>query len=159
MFWVSAMWKTDIPSPMSKGRVFIVHLPDRDIELKKRGKLFCGSLGRSRYHFEDCAGSWVVLFKAEINRAKEAHDFIRNSGYPSMDILIHLIEHGNILELPSILWADIKRAYDIYGLPVENVRGKLAKKKAGRQSFEPALQWSEREQVLFFVVKHINHTH
>lgn len=76
-----------------------------------------------------------------------------------MDILIHLIEHGNILELPSILWADIKRAYDIYGLPVENVRGKLAKKKAGRQSFEPALQWSEREQVLFFVVKHINHTH
>jgi len=141
------------------GESFIVHLPDRDIEFKKRGKLFVAL-------WEEVVGILTTVqeaesfySKAEVKRAKEAHALIRNSGYPSMNELIRLIEDGNILELPSISRADIKRAYDIYGLPVEYVRGKMTKKTAGRQRIEPALQGSEKDQVLYSDVMHIDETH
>ena len=75
-----------------------------------------------------------------------------------MDELIHLVEDGNILEMPAISRADIKRAYEIYGLPVEYVRGKLTKKKITRQRYEPLLQGSEKDLTLYSDVMHIDDT-
>ena len=141
------------------GESFIVHLPDRNIEFKRRGKLYVALWEEAANILTTVQEAESFYSKAEVKRAKEAHDFIKSSGYPSMDELIHLVEDGNILEMPGISRADIKRAYDIYGLPVEYVRGKLTKKRAGRQRFEPALQGSEKDQVLYSDVMHIDDTH
>lgn len=128
---------------------FIVHLRDHDIEFKRRGKLYIAK-------WEEIAGIMATVqetealySKAEIKRAKEAYDLLKNTGYPSVEELIHLIEDGNILELPHLSRADIKRAYDLYGMPVEYVRGKMTKKRAERIRFEPALQDNEKDQVLW----------
>ena len=67
----------------------------------------------------------AMYTKSEIERAKTAHELIKNSGYPSMGELIKIVEDGNILNLPGITRADIKQTYDVYGAPAEYVRGKL----------------------------------
>ena len=45
----------------------------------------------------------AMYTKSEIERAKTAHELIKNSGYPSMGELIEIIEDGNILNLPELL--------------------------------------------------------
>ena len=131
------------------GESFIVHLPDRDIEFKRRGKLYVALWEEITAVMTTVQEAEGVYTKAEVKRAKEAYDLLKNTGYPSVEELIHLIEDGNILELPHISRADIKRAYDLYGMPVEYVRGKMTKKRATRVRFEPALQENEKDQVLW----------
>ena len=71
---------------------FIVHLPDREIEYKQRGKLYMAL-------WEEIAAVMITVqeaeamhSKAEAKRAKEAFDLLKNSRYPSIEELIHLIK-------------------------------------------------------------------
>jgi hypothetical protein len=66
---------------------------------------------------------------ADVKRAEEAHELLKNAGYPSAGELIHLLGDGNILDMPALTRADIVRAYDIFGQPAEYIRGKLTKKR------------------------------
>jgi hypothetical protein len=73
-----------------------------------------------------------VYTKAEEERAKRAYELVRNSGYPSYQEVIHLVEDGNIAQLPELTAEDVCRAYDLYGNPPEYTHGKMVKKKASR---------------------------
>ena len=66
--------------------------------------------------------------KKGVKRALEAKEFIKNAGCPSLKEAVHLAQDGNIIGLPQTA-ADISRYYDIYGPPVEAIRGMTTNKK------------------------------
>jgi hypothetical protein len=78
--------------------------------------------------------------KAEVARAKVAYELLKNMGYPSLEEFIHLMEDGNIHELPGISRADICRAFEIYGLPVEYVRGKMTRQTVSHAKIQEELK-------------------
>jgi hypothetical protein len=80
-----------------------------------------------------------VYTKDEVNRAKIAHQFLKNSGYPSIGEAVHLLTDGNVRGAPMLMRADLERAYRIYGQHPEYVRGKLTKKTVGRIQVDPTL--------------------
>jgi hypothetical protein len=66
-----------------------------------------------------------------------------------MEEFIHLVEDGNIHELPGISRADIRRAFEIYGLPVEYVRGKMTRQTVSRTKIQEELKAESKDQVLY----------
>ena len=66
--------------------------------------------------------------KEEVSRAKLAYEFVRNSGYPSLGEVVHLITDGNIRNIPKLIPVDVERAYKIYGSHPEYLRGQMVKK-------------------------------
>lgn len=56
-------------------------------------------------------------------KAKLAHGFIRNSVYPSLGELVHILTDGNVHNILEIRPADVERAYKIYEPHPEYVRG------------------------------------
>ena len=100
---------------------FIVHLEDQDIEFKRRGKLFLAKWEQVASILATVKEAEAMYTKAEIEPAEKAHELIKNSGYPTVNELIKIVEDGNVLNVPGINCADIKRAYDVYGMPAEYV--------------------------------------
>ncbi len=60
--------------------------------------------------------------------ARLAYEFVRNAGYPSVGEAIHLLTDDNVRNLPKILPVDVERAYRIYGVHPEYVKGQLVKR-------------------------------
>ena len=54
---------------------------------------------------------------------KRAYELASSSGYLSESKLINIVEDGNIVGVPGITRADIKRLYELYGEPVAYVCG------------------------------------
>jgi hypothetical protein len=94
--------------------------------------------------------------KAEEERARQAHELLKISGYPSLQEAIHLIQDGNIFHLPMLTAVDIKRAYDMFGEPVGAVRGKMTQKKVSRVVYDNDLIMDEKKQSLFSDIMHID---
>ncbi len=130
---------------------FTVHLPDRDIEFVRKGKMYVADWEDVRSVF-----ATTVYTKAEELRAKRAYELLRTSGYPSMTEAMHLAEDGNISGMPALTREDIRRAYEIYGSPPEFERGKMTKKKVSRAIIDEELMLDERKQVLYSDVMHID---
>jgi hypothetical protein len=103
---------------------FVVHLVDRDIVFHHRGKLYVAKWEDVSAIYSTARELESLYTKAKVARAKVACEVLKNVRYPLLEEFIHLVEDGNIHELPGILRADIRRAFEIYGLPVEYVRGK-----------------------------------
>ena len=93
--------------------------------------------------------------KAQETKAKQAYELLRTSGFPSIAEAIHLLQDGNIMNLPNITVEDLHRAYDIYGTPPEFVRGKMTKRKVSRAVIDTELIMEEKAQVLYSDVMHI----
>ena len=49
-----------------------------------------------------------VYTKAEVARAKQAYELVKNSRYPSVTELISLVENGKVLNIPGTKHADIR---------------------------------------------------
>jgi hypothetical protein len=98
----------------------------------------------------------IKYTKSEENRAKLAYEFLKKSGYPSMEEAIHLIEDGNIFGMPSLTRDNVKRAYEIYGHAPEYVRGKMTKQVVSRVSIDGSLVLDEKRQKLYRDVMHID---
>jgi hypothetical protein len=79
-----------------------------------------------------------IYTRSEIKKAKEAYEFHKCSGYPLPDEAIHLFQDGNIFGLSDLTREDLIRAYDIYGMPVAYVRGKLTKKAISCAVIDPS---------------------
>jgi len=60
-----------------------------------------------------------VYTKEEVHRAKQAYELVKNSGYPSPNEMLHLLQDGNIRGLPTLGSAVLERAYRIYGVHPE----------------------------------------
>ena len=58
------------------------------------------------------------------------------------------MEDGNIVGVPGITRADIKRLYELYGEPVAYVRGKMTKKKVTHVQFSEELKSVDKDQVV-----------
>jgi hypothetical protein len=54
-----------------------------------------------------------LYMKEEVRRAKLTHEFIRSSGYPSPEEVVHLLIDGNVRGIPKLLVEDVRRAYAI----------------------------------------------
>ncbi len=152
------------PITYVRGVSFTVHLEHRDIEFRRREKLYIAVFDDQDEEEDALVNATVqeteaLYSKAELVRAKVAHAMMKNTGYPSMEELIRLIEDGNIMEMPGISRADVKRAYEVYGMPPEYVRGKLTKRKVSRVRFDETLKADDKDQVLFTDVMAIDTKH
>jgi hypothetical protein len=96
-------------------RAFIVHMEDRDLVFNRREKFYVADWGTERTVAATVQENEQLYMKEEVRRAKLAHEFVRNSGYPSLGEAVHLLTDGNVRNVPVLLPADEKRAYKIYG--------------------------------------------
>ena len=81
---------------------------------------------------------------------------IRNVGFPLYQEAVHLVEDGKIAHMPVLSAADVHRAYDLYGVHPEYVRGKMVKKRASRAVIDDNLILDEKKQTLYTDVMHID---
>jgi hypothetical protein len=122
---------------------FVFHLRDRDIEFKRQGKLYVAD-------WSDCKVLNTVkenvrcYTKDEVKRAMEAKEFIKNSGYPSLDEARHLILDGNIQNTPNLVGIDFERSLQVYGLYPEYVKGKLTRKVVPRAKVDTMLRSQDK---------------
>jgi hypothetical protein len=82
--------------------------------------------------------------------------FVKMSGYPSIQEAIHLIQDGNIANLPMLTAKDVKRAFDLYGKLVGSVSRKMTKKKISREVYDDELIMDEKKQVLYSDIMRLN---
>jgi hypothetical protein len=130
---------------------FIIHLPEQDLDFQRKGKLYVADVTKQKPVYLT-----QVYTKAEEERAKRAYELVRNSGYPSYQEAIHLVEDGNIAQLPGLTAEDVRRAYDLYGNPPEYGRGKIVKRKASQVVVDNDLIMDQKKQTLYSDVMHID---
>ena len=97
-----------------------------------------------------------IYTRTEICPAKEAYEFLKCSGYPSPDEAINLFQDGNIFGLPDLNHEDLIRVYDIYGVPVAYVRGKMTHQAISRGVIDPGAIMREKTQTLYTDIMHID---
>ena len=95
--------------------------------------------------------------KDKVSRAKLAHEFIRNSGYPSIGETVHLLTDGNVRNIPKLIPMDIERAYKIYGTHHEYLRGQMVKKTVSRIPVDRTLCYMDKNLKLYKDVMHLDH--
>ncbi len=132
--------------------MFIVHLPDSDGRFECKEKMYIADWSKSISAYVTTG----VYMKAEELRAKRAYELLCMSGYPSMAEVIHLVEDGNITNMPMLTQEDVQRAYEIYRSPPEFARGKMTKKKISRAIVDKSLMLDEKKQVIYSDVMHID---
>jgi hypothetical protein len=91
-----------------------------------------------------------------VKRAKEAYEFMKNSGYPSVGEAVHILTDGNVRGVPMLMREDLEHAYKIYGLHPEYIRGKLMKKTVGRIQVDPTLRSVSKTLKLYVDVMHVD---
>jgi hypothetical protein len=141
-----------------RGATFTVHVPeDEDIVFSRRNKLYvadwCVDQGVANSTVQENERMYT---KVDVHRAKLAYDFLKCSGYPSADEAMHLITDGNVHGMPMLLKGDSERAYEIYGMHPEYVRGQMTKRKVGRQKVDTSLMCVTKSQSLYTDVMHID---
>ena len=82
---------------------FIIHLPQGDIEFHRKDGMYIADWDQYRNIF-----STSVCTKAEETRAKQAYEFLRTSGFPSLGEAVHMVEDGNIAGMPALTGADVR---------------------------------------------------
>jgi hypothetical protein len=108
-------------------------MQDRELVFSRREKLYVADLYEAEGIVQVTVRENEAMYtKEEVKRAKVAHEFLRNSGYPSVGEATHLLMDGNVKGVPLLMRSDIERAYKIYGQHPEYVRGKLTKRTVGR---------------------------
>jgi hypothetical protein len=130
---------------------FTVHKSVEDIHIEKKGKL----------HVADFATYGNVLAtqvytKAETARAHAVQELVRNSGYPSYQEVINLLQDGNFSHLPNLTAKDVRRAYDLFGKSAAVVRGRMTKQAVKRAKVDEDLVLEEKNLILHSDVMHID---
>jgi len=128
------------PLTFNPGHSYIVHTPMKDVVFLKKNKMYVADFSdwiNPEYKNTQAQLSLMtaderehLYTKKEVKRALEAKEFIKNAGYPSLKEAVHLAQDGNIIGMPQTA-TDITRYYDIYGPPVEAIRGMTTNKKVG----------------------------
>ena len=91
---------------------FIVHLPNRDITFVRKEKMYVANWDEGLV-CSTVQENAAVYTKVEVKRAKEAHTFLRTSGYPSLEDAAHLLEDGNVENVPGLTRSDIEGVYKV----------------------------------------------
>jgi len=154
------------PVTYESGKCYVVHMPNRDLVFERKGKLYLGDFSDwIRYQEgDDSALSLMttkekehMYTKKEVAQARKAREFLKNAGYPSEAEAIHLIRDGNLENVPVTV-QDVKNCFDIYGPPVEMVRGKMtdSKKIPCRDKSDPGIKEERKIQKMTSDVMHVN---
>jgi hypothetical protein len=80
----------------SRGEGFTVHMLERDIVLRRRDNLYVvdwAEVGTVHATVQENESLYSV---EQVQRAKLAHEFVRNCGYPSPAEAVHIIRDGNV---------------------------------------------------------------
>ena len=134
-----------------RGESFVVHLPSRDLEFVRRGKLYVADFAK-----EGLVHATRVVTKGEEARAKKAYELVKNLGFPSMYEVIQIVESGSIGNMPLLTRDDVRRAYELYGPPVGFVRGKTTRRQARFAVPDDDLILDQKKQVLSADVMHLD---
>jgi hypothetical protein len=111
-----------------RGQAFTVHRGDGDVKFKWREKLYVADWIGKYDTYATVHKNALVYTKEELRRAREVYELVENSGYPSPNEALHLLTDGNIRGLPALIAADLERAFKVYRMHPEYVRGPLTKK-------------------------------
>jgi hypothetical protein len=137
---------------------FVVHMPTGDLVFSRRDKLYVAELYEAEERIVQATvrENEALYTKAEVKRAKEAYEFMKNSGYPSVGEAVHILTDGNVRGVPMLMREDLERAYKIYGLHPEYIRGKLTKKTVGRIPVDPTLRSVSKALKIYVDVMHVD---
>ena len=125
-----------------QGVSYTVHMPDRDLVFRKRGKLYIGDMREwDQSHSEEGDVAMVTtaqdneagFTRAEVKRARQARELVKNAGYSSENEALSLVSDGNFTGVP-ITARDVKMAFQIYGKSVYGTRGRRTAQKVKTQS-------------------------
>jgi hypothetical protein len=144
------------PITYQQGESFTVHTGNRDIVFQQRERLYVAEWEKEGVVLATVQENEQLYTKEEVRRAKLAHEFIRSSGYPSPEEVVHLLIDGNVRGIPKLMVEDVRRAYAIYGTHPEYVRGQLTKKKVSRTPVDLALRSPNKTLTLLADVMHID---
>jgi hypothetical protein len=134
-------------------QAFIVHLPGRDLHFIRRDKLYVGDMSEwlqsdTMANVTTIQGNESKYTVGEVKRARTAQQMIINSGYPSEKEAVHLVNDGNVRNVP-VTAQDVRRAFDIYGRSAQAVRGKATKKKVSRASVDESMRDGRKSQIMY----------
>lgn len=132
----------------NRGEGFTVHMPERDIVFRRRDNLYVVDWAEEGSIYTTVQENENLYSAEQVRRAKLAHEFIRNCGYPSPAEVVHIIRDGNVRGVPLLMQEDVERAYKIYGQHPEYIKGKLVKRTVGRMPVDVALRSTEMKQRL-----------
>ncbi len=71
-------------------------LPGCDICFRRQGKLYVADLNDYFTVHNTVVQNVSIYTKVEVERAREAHEFLRASGCPSQEEALHMLSDGNI---------------------------------------------------------------
>ncbi len=74
---------------------------------------------------------------------------MQNNGYPSVLETIHVIQNGNMLNVPALTTDDVKRAVKLFGEPVGSVRWKTTRKITKGAIYDDSLVMTDKKEVLY----------
>jgi hypothetical protein len=131
-------------------------MAERDLVFSRRDKLYVADWYQYGRVEATVMENERLYSKEEVRRAKEAHKFIKNSGYPSTKEAAHILRDGNVRQGPMLTAADLERANKIYGLHPKYVRGKLTKKVVGRPRVDMSLRQVEKALRVYADVMHVD---
>jgi hypothetical protein len=137
---------------------FVVHMSTGDLVFSRLDKLYVAELyeAEERIIQATVRENEALYTKAEVKRAKEAYEFMKNSGYPSVGEAVHILTDGNVRGVPMLMKEDLECAYKIYGLHPEYIRGKLTKKTVGRIPVDPTLRSVSKTLKIYVDVMHVD---
>jgi len=142
------------------GEAFVIHLPTGDLAFKRTGKLYIANcwhiLSDPKQVHATVKENESIFMRSEIKKATEAYEFLKCSGYPSPKKAIYLFQDGNIFGLLELTREDLLRAYEIYGIPVEYLCGKLTQRSIAHAVIDPSVVMREKVQELHTDIMHIN---
>jgi hypothetical protein len=137
-------------------KAFVVHMGEKEIVFEWREKLYVADWCPVGTVAATVQENEMLYSREHVKRTKEAYDFLKNSGYPSLSEAVHLLNDGNVRGGPQLLRGDVERAYKIYGTHPEYVRGKMTRKMVGRVPIDPTLRSIEKILKVYADVMHID---
>jgi hypothetical protein len=137
-------------------KAFVVHMPNREPTFSRRQKLYIADWESVAIVAATVQENEQLHTKEEVRHARLAYEFIRNAGYPSVGEAIHLLTDGNVRNLPKILPVDVERAYRIYGIHPEYVKGQLVKQTVARMPVDTTLRHTDKNLKLSTDVMHVD---
>jgi hypothetical protein len=84
------------PITYKQGESFTVRTQEKDIVFQQRARLYVAEWEIGGTVLATVQENEQLYTKEEVCRAKLAHEFIRNSGYPSPDEVVHLLIDHNV---------------------------------------------------------------
>jgi hypothetical protein len=135
---------------------FVVHMPERDLIFKQMVGLYTAEWDAVASLHAMVQENKLLYSKEQVRRAKESHEFHKNSDYPLLAEALHLLTNGKVWDIPLLMKEDLEWAYQMYGQHPEYDRGKPTKRVVGHMKVDESLCSTEKNLKMHSNVMHID---